>query len=203
MNLSQYHFDHHKSNMTPLRIKPALRDVIQLQKKECEQETLWYMAVKFWKIYCGGANDFVRRKSLSILYKKTVTRDINKSHCQDNNNEEIVIMIPGFRRSVIDIFVFWDVMQLRLLFVTEILSLSVPSWRVKRSKKVWSLYFVRFYSSLNFLTIFEKNAIIEFQENPSNGSRFVPFGQTYSHDQTNSHFSQFCETAEQNALQQN
>jgi hypothetical protein len=38
MNLSQYHFDHHKSHMTRLRIKPALRDVILLQKKKCEQQ---------------------------------------------------------------------------------------------------------------------------------------------------------------------
>ena len=54
MNLSQYHFDHHKSHMTLLRIKPALRDVIQLQKQECEQEIDWHMAVKFWKVYCEG-----------------------------------------------------------------------------------------------------------------------------------------------------
>jgi hypothetical protein len=34
MNLSQYHCDHHKSHITRLRIKTALRDVIQLQKKK-------------------------------------------------------------------------------------------------------------------------------------------------------------------------
>jgi len=38
MNLSHYHSDHHKSNMTRLRIKPALIDDIQLQKQKCEQE---------------------------------------------------------------------------------------------------------------------------------------------------------------------
>jgi hypothetical protein len=85
-------------------------------------------------------------------------RDKNKSQCKDNNNnnEEIVVVISGFRRSVIEIFVFWDVTQRRLLLVTDTVSLSVPSSRVKQSKKVWFSYFVRFYSSLIFLTISEK-----------------------------------------------
>jgi len=38
MNLSQYHFDHHKSHMTRLRIIAALIDDIQLQKQKCELE---------------------------------------------------------------------------------------------------------------------------------------------------------------------
>lgn len=38
MNLSKYHFEHHKSHMNCPRIKPALSDFIQLQEQECEQE---------------------------------------------------------------------------------------------------------------------------------------------------------------------
>ena len=38
MSLSQYHCDHHKSHVNHLRIKPDLRDFIQLQKQECERE---------------------------------------------------------------------------------------------------------------------------------------------------------------------
>jgi len=46
MNLSHYHCDHHKSQITRLRINPALRDDI-LQKQECEQEIELHMAFKF------------------------------------------------------------------------------------------------------------------------------------------------------------
>jgi hypothetical protein len=40
------------------------------------------------------------------------------------------------------------------------------------------------------LQIFEKNLSINFRENPSNGSRVVPCGQTDGHD-VNDRFSQF------------
>jgi hypothetical protein len=40
---------------------------------------------------------------------------------------------------------------------------------------------------------------MKFHQNPSNGSRVVPFrqmdGQTDGHDEANSRFSQFCERA--------
>ena len=117
------------------------------------------------------------------------------------SKEEIVIVSSESRRSVTDIFVFWDVTQRRVLLETDIWSLSVRSSSVKQSEKFWFFYFVKFYSSLNFLTIPGKTAIIEFNENPSSGSRFVALGQTYGHDETNSHFSQFCEGAEQNVSQ--
>jgi hypothetical protein len=61
------------------------------------------------------------------------------------------------RRSVTDIFVFWDVTQRRVLLETDIWSLSVRSSSVKQSEKFWFFYFVKFYSSLNFLTIPEKD----------------------------------------------
>jgi hypothetical protein len=38
INLSQYHSDHHKSHINCLGVKPALREFIQFQKQECEQE---------------------------------------------------------------------------------------------------------------------------------------------------------------------
>jgi len=43
--------------------------------------------------------------------------------------------------------------------------------------------------------ILEKYSNIKFHENPSSGSRVVPFGQTDGHGKANSRFSQFCEHA--------
>jgi hypothetical protein len=43
--------------------------------------------------------------------------------------------------------------------------------------------------------IFLEYTNIKFHENPSSGSRVVPCGRTDVHDETNSHFSQFCERA--------
>jgi len=51
-----------------------------------------------------------------------------------------------------------------------------------------------------FGQIFDKYSNIEFHENPSGGSRVVPYGQTDGrtdgrtdrHDEANSRFSQFC-----------
>ena len=48
--------------------------------------------------------------------------------------------------------------------------------------------------NLNFLgRFFEKYSNIEFNENPSSGSRVVPCGQTDRRDEVNNRFSQFCE----------
>jgi hypothetical protein len=50
-----------------------------------------------------------------------------------------------------------------------------------------------------FRYIFKKYSHIKFYENPSSGSRFVPYGQTDGqkdrHDEVNSRFSQFRESA--------
>jgi hypothetical protein len=47
--------------------------------------------------------------------------------------------------------------------------------------------------------IFEKYSNVKFNENPSSGSRIVPFEQTGGltdrHDEANNRFSQFCELA--------
>jgi len=43
--------------------------------------------------------------------------------------------------------------------------------------------------------ILEKYSNIKFNENPSSENRVVTFGPTDRHDETNSHFSQFCERA--------
>jgi len=50
--------------------------------------------------------------------------------------------------------------------------------------------------------IFEKTSNTKYHENPSSGSRVVPYkqtgqmdGQTDKHDEVNSRFSQFCERA--------
>jgi len=43
--------------------------------------------------------------------------------------------------------------------------------------------------------IFQKYLNIKFYENPSGGKRVVPCGRTDRHDEANSRFSQFCETA--------
>ena len=40
--------------------------------------------------------------------------------------------------------------------------------------------------------IYEKYTNIKFQDNPSSGSRVLPYGQTDRHDSANSSFSQFC-----------
>jgi hypothetical protein len=40
---------------------------------------------------------------------------------------------------------------------------------------------------------FEKYSDIEFDENPSSGSRVVPCGETDRHDKANSYFSKFWE----------
>jgi hypothetical protein len=40
--------------------------------------------------------------------------------------------------------------------------------------------------------IFGKSSTTKYQENPSSGSRVVPFGQTEGHDEPNSRFQQFC-----------
>ena len=44
--------------------------------------------------------------------------------------------------------------------------------------------------------ILEKYSNIKFNENPSSGSRDVPYGQTDRHDEANSRFSQVCERAQ-------
>jgi len=41
--------------------------------------------------------------------------------------------------------------------------------------------------------IFEKYSNIKFHENPSSGSRVVPWGQTDIHDEANNRYSQVCE----------
>jgi len=43
--------------------------------------------------------------------------------------------------------------------------------------------------------ISEKYSNIKFHENPSSGSPVVPCGQTDGHDEADSRFSQFCESA--------
>jgi hypothetical protein len=43
--------------------------------------------------------------------------------------------------------------------------------------------------------VFEKFSNFGFHENPSSGSRVVPFGRTDRHDGANSRFSQFCDRA--------
>jgi len=47
--------------------------------------------------------------------------------------------------------------------------------------------------------IFEKYTNIKFKENPSSGRRVAPYGRTDRrtdrHDEANSRFSQFCESA--------
>jgi len=43
--------------------------------------------------------------------------------------------------------------------------------------------------------ILEKYLNIKFHTNPCHRSRAVPCGQTARHDEANSRFSQFCETA--------
>jgi len=43
------------------------------------------------------------------------------------------------------------------------------------------------------LRIFEEYSNMKFNENPSNGSRVVPYGRTDRRDEANSRFSQFCE----------
>jgi len=40
---------------------------------------------------------------------------------------------------------------------------------------------------------FAMHSNIKFHENPSKGSRVVPWGQTDRHDKANGHLSQFCE----------
>jgi len=45
------------------------------------------------------------------------------------------------------------------------------------------------------LQICEKYSNLKFHENPSSDSRYVPCGQTDRHDEANSRFSQFCESA--------
>jgi len=43
--------------------------------------------------------------------------------------------------------------------------------------------------------IFEKYTNIKFYKNPSSGSRAVPCGRTDRQDESNSRFSQFCESS--------
>jgi hypothetical protein len=42
--------------------------------------------------------------------------------------------------------------------------------------------------------IFEESSSTKFHQNPSNGSRVVPCGQTDGHDEADSRFSQFIES---------
>jgi hypothetical protein len=44
--------------------------------------------------------------------------------------------------------------------------------------------------------ILEKYSNIKFHENPSSASRVVPCGRTDRHDEPNTHFSQFFESAQ-------
>jgi len=46
-----------------------------------------------------------------------------------------------------------------------------------------------------FRHIFEIYSSIKFLENPPSGRRVVPCGRTDIHDETNSRFPQFCESA--------
>jgi hypothetical protein len=50
--------------------------------------------------------------------------------------------------------------------------------------------------------IFEKSSNIEFYDNPSSGSREVPCGRTDRYDPANSRFSQFCDSAYKQKLQE-
>jgi len=43
--------------------------------------------------------------------------------------------------------------------------------------------------------IFEKYSNIKFHENPSSGSRVIPYGQTDRHDEANTRLPQFYERA--------
>ena len=52
-----------------------------------------------------------------------------------------------------------------------------------------------FNENLTLSAIFENYSTIKFHENPSSGSRVVARRQTDGHDEANSRFSQFCETA--------
>jgi hypothetical protein len=50
------------------------------------------------------------------------------------------------------------------------------------------------------LQIFEKYANIKLNENTSNGSRVVPCRKTDRHDEANSRFSQFWESAQKRGI---
>ena len=55
---------------------------------------------------------------------------------------------------------------------------------------------ILFYLNLNFLNrFFEKYCNIKFHENPSSGSRVVPFGENDRHNEANSRFSKCFERA--------
>jgi len=59
-----------------------------------------------------------------------------------------------------------------------------------------ALYSCPILTTLDFSQqIFEKSLNIKFHENPSSGSRVVPFRQADRHDEANSLFSQFCKQA--------
>ena len=55
--------------------------------------------------------------------------------------------------------------------------------------------YVVFLSDFNETSrqVFEKYSDIERDENPSSGSRIFPCGERDRHEETNSHFSHFCE----------
>ena len=67
----------------------------------------------------------------------------------------------------------------------------------------WPLFLSDFNDIFIFSTEFRNVSKIKFYQNPSNGSRLVPCRQTDGHkrrrtdghDETNSRFSQFCESA--------
>ena len=83
-------------------------------------------------------------------------------------------------------------------------------WHNSHSKTKWVWYNKKTYIGLHVKypcsrpvlmklefsrQVFEKSSNIKFHEIPSNGSRVVPCGRTDRHDEANSRFSQFCESA--------
>ena len=59
----------------------------------------------------------------------------------------------------------------------------------------YPLFLSNFKETWIFSTVFWKYSNTKFNENPSSGSWVLPYGQTDTYDEANSHFSQFCEHA--------
>jgi hypothetical protein len=86
-------------------------------------------------------------------------------------------------------------------FVRNI-SYSKKNSERKRHKRTYVFVYITRYSQQILKTIelprqiFERSSDIKFHENPSSGSRVVPYGgadeETFSHDEAHSRFSNFC-----------
>jgi hypothetical protein len=113
---------------------------------------------KHLRNYCCSENVTLHLVCLSTLY--------HKQHCF------------RFKKALNVKCVFWFYLQLCLK--NHILS------RIHRYIIIYMytcvykvpVIVVRFYWNLNFLTFFEQFSSIKFHQNPSNGSRVVPCGQT-------------------------